>query len=297
MGLGGGWNDTPISKQDIEQVNRVIDTSIESGITLFDHADIYTFGKAEQAFGEVLKQRSELRQQIAIQSKCAIRFKDNVNAGRYDFSEEWIMQSVERILERLNIEQLDVLLLHRPDALMIPEEVARTVENLQQQGKIANLGVSNMNMHQMALLQSALKTPIVCNQLEMSLSQLNWLDEGVSAFTSSTLGTIEYCRAHDVQIQAWGSLSQGLFTGKDISNEPQKVKETAKYIAQLAEENRVSKEAIVLAWLMRHPAGIQPVIGTTNLDRIKASAQATQVNLTREQWYNLYTFARGNALP
>ena len=150
MSLGGGWNVNPLSQEDIRQAHQVIDAALEAGITLFDHADIYTHGKAEQAFGEVLKQRPELKQHISLQSKCGIRFASTNEPQRYDFSRQWITNSVDGILKRLQIEQLDVLLLHRPDPLMQVEEVAETFNQLQQSGKVKHFGVSNMQQHQMA---------------------------------------------------------------------------------------------------------------------------------------------------
>uniref|UniRef100_A0A486XJL0 Oxidoreductase, aldo/keto reductase family n=1 Tax=Rheinheimera sp. BAL341 TaxID=1708203 RepID=A0A486XJL0_9GAMM len=303
MNLGGGWNHNPISKADIQQAHDVIDTALDAGICVFDHADIYTFGKAEQVFGRVLQQRPELRTQITLQSKCGIRFADANTVKRYDFSAAWILQSVDNILARLQTEQLDILLLHRPDPLMQAEEIAEVFARLQQGGKVKHFGVSNMQQHQMALLQDALNTPLVANQLELSLSHLAWLDEGTTAGCSGepgvnfSGGTIEYCQRNKVQLQAWGSLSQGLFSGADISGQPQAVQATAALVTQLAAEYQVSREAIVLGWLMRHPARIQPVIGTTNLQRIKACAEATKVQLSREHWYALYLSARGRALP
>ncbi len=303
MNLGGGWNQNPISAADIQQCHQVVDAALEAGICIFDHADIYTFGKAEQVFGTVLKQRPELRSQISLQSKCGIRFADNATPQRYDFSAGWITQSVDAILARLQIEQLDILLLHRPDPLMQPAEVAATFHALQQSGKVKHFGVSNMQQHQMAFLQQALDTPLVVNQLELSLSHLAWLDEGTTAGCSGqpgvnfSAGTLEYCQQNHVQLQAWGSLSQGLFSGRDISAEPAPVRATAQLVAQLAAAYQVSREAIVLGWLMRHPAQIQPVIGTTNISRIRACAEATKVKLSREHWYALYLAARGRALP
>lgn len=303
MTLGGGWNNNPVSADDIADCHQAIDAALEAGICVFDHADIYTHGKAEQVFGKVLQQRPELRSLITLQSKCGIRFATDTAPQRYDFSAQWITQSVDGILARLQIEQLDVLMLHRPDPLMQPEEVAATFSALQQAGKVQHFGVSNMQQHQMALLQDALTAPLVVNQLELSLSHLAWLDEGTTAGCSGeTLvnfgsGTIEYCRRNNVQLQAWGSLSQGLFSGKDVSTEAEHIRATADLVARLAAEYQVSREAIVLGFLMRHPAQIQPVIGTTNIERIKACAQALQIQLSREHWYALYLSARGKALP
>ena len=303
MSLGGGWNNNPLTQDDIRQTHNVIDAALDAGITLFDHADIYTHGKAEQAFGEALKQRPELRQHISLQSKCGIRFASHSAPQRYDFSREWISKSVDGILKRLQIEQLDILLLHRPDPLMQVEEVADTFNQLQQSGKVKHFGVSNMQQHQMAWLQSAMATPLVVNQLELSLSHLAWLDEATTAGCSGeptvnfSSGTLEYCQRNKVQLQAWGSLSQGLFSGKDVTDQSAAVQNTAKLVAKLAADYQVSREAIVLGWLMRHPAAIQPVIGTTQPERIKACAQAASITLSREHWYELYLASRGRALP
>ncbi|QOL25338.1 aldo/keto reductase [Thalassotalea sp. LPB0316] len=303
MGLGGGWNQNPISQQDIQHTHHIIDTCIDLGITSFDHADIYTFGKAEQVFGQVLKQRPALRDAISIQSKCGIRFNDDLGPKRYDFSKQWISESVDNILARLHIEQLDILLLHRPDPLAQMDEVADVIQKLKQQGKIKHLGVSNMHHGQIALLQQAIDAPIVCNQLELSLNHLAFIENAVTSGCSGESGvnfassTLEYCQLHKVQIQAWGSLAQGLFSGRDVSDQPQNIQQTTQLVATLADEYQVSTEAIVLAWLMRHPANMQPVIGTTNINRIKACAQVYGIELSREHWYSLYVTARGHELP
>ena len=303
MGLGGTWDNTPINKNDISLAHNVVDAALDCGITLFDHADIYTKGKAEQVFGEVLKQRPTLRDQIAIQSKCSIRFEDELGPKRYDSSPNWIINSVENSLNRLNIEQLDILMLHRPDPLMEPELIAQTFDSLQTSGKVKQFGVSNMQVHQLTYLQKYLSQPLVVNQVELSLKHLAWLEEGVTSGNSGEAvvnygaGTIEYCRANNVQLQSWGSLCQGLFTGRDISAEAVNIQKTAQLVATLAAEYQTSKEAIILAWLMHHPAHIQPIIGTTNIERIKACVQAQKVSLTNGQWYQLWVTARGHELP
>lgn len=303
MGQGGGWNDNPVSQDDVYQTQAIIETAMASGINLFDHADIYTFSKAEQAFGQVLKSQTELRDQMFLQSKCGIRFQGEGNVGRYDFSAHWVQSSVEGILERLNTEKLDVLLLHRPDPLMELDELARTLQNLHSEGKVEHFGVSNMSGHQIEYLQSALDRPLVVNQMEMSLAKLDWLNDVVLVNSQGlngsdwAPGTLEYCRTNDVQLQAWGCLAQGRFSEQGLNSEDENVRATSKYVQQLAEKYSVPSEAIVLAFLLRHPAGIQPVIGTTNLDRIRASVAASMVNLTREEWYNLFVYSRGQALP
>ncbi|WP_448568260.1 aldo/keto reductase [Thalassotalea ganghwensis] len=303
MGLGGGWDKNPVTAEHIKQAHEIIEVTLANGINYFDHADIYTHGKAEQVFGEVLKTQPSLRDQIIIQSKCGIRFANSSIPGRYDFSSTWIKQSVDGILSRLHIEQLDILLLHRPDPLMEIDIVAETLEQLNQSGKVKYFGVSNMNHHQIAYLQSALSSPLLINQVELSLNQLGWLEHGVLAGNPNgshgnfCAGTLEYCQGNNVQIQSWGSLAQGLFSGKDVSNQASHIQATASLVENLAEKYHTNSDAIVLAWIMRHPANIQPIIGTTNIERIKRCVDAVKVKLTREDWYALYVSARGHALP
>lgn len=303
MGFGGGWEDTSYDKSHVKHMQQALDACLEVGINFFDHADIYTRGKAEAVFGEVLKQRPELRQQMIIQSKCGIRFEDNQGPGRYDFSTGWITGSVEGSLKRLGIEQLDILLLHRPDPLMQIDELARAFEMLKSSGKVRLFGVSNMHAYQVDFLQKQLGLPLVVNQLEMSLANLDWLNESVTAGMNNgaqqhfSPGILEFAQNQGMQLQAWGCLAKGLYSGKDASTMPQHVQQTCELVAKLAAEYQVSKEAIVLAFLMRHPAGIQPVIGTTNPQRILACAQASSVQLTREHWYSLFVSARGERLP
>lgn len=301
MGLGGSWDKSPITREHISQAAKVIDTALETGITVFDHADIYTMGKAEQAFGEVLKQAPSLRDNMILQSKCAIRFEDELGPKRYDFSAQWITQSVEGSLSRLNTENLDILLLHRPDPLMELDEVVTTLEQLIKDGKINQVGVSNMHGHQIQFLQQALSVPVRVNQLEMSLAYRDWLEDGVTTGSVHNRGlgyapgTLEYCMQNNVQLQAWGSLAQGRFTGGNATTDAENA--TAKRVAELAAEYATTSEAIVLAWLTRHPAMIYPVIGTVNPERIKACAKVSDVTLSRGHWYDLLVTARGEELP
>ncbi|APE07200.1 MAG: aldo/keto reductase [Alteromonas sp.] len=301
MGLGGGWNNNPVTSGDVSNTHAIINKALELNINVFDHADIYTFGKAESVFGQVLKANPSLREQMTIQSKCAIRFEDELGPKRYDFSANWINASVEGILSRLNIEQLDVLLLHRPDPLMELHEVANCLAQLQQQGKIKHIGVSNMHGHQIAFLQSALSTPIVANQLEMSLGFRDWLEDGITTNSVANrnigyaAGTLEHCMLNNVQLQAWGSIAQGRYTGAATSSEADR--NTAELVKRLASEYQTTPEAIVLGWLMRHPANIQPVLGTTNLSRLEACKEAESISLSREHWYALVEAARGQEVP
>ncbi len=303
MGLGGGWTSSPLTKADVVQANQVIDAVLEANINVFDHADIYQFGKAEQVFGQVLTQRPELREKMIIQSKCGIRFEDSNGPKRYDLSGKWITESTEQILKRLNTDYIDVLILHRPDPLMEPEEVAEVLYALKQSGKVKYFGLSNMHAAQAEYLSLAVEQPFIVNQLELSLTNLGWLEEGIyagnpdGANVNFTAGTLEYARKNNMQIQSWGSLSQGLFTGKNTSEYPSHIQQTALKISELAEKYSTSLEAIVLSWLLRHPVTMQPVIGSVNQERIKACSHATTVSITREEWYQIYVLARGMELP
>lgn len=305
MGFGGDWNHSPYSKEDMLNAEKAIDAALANDITMFDHADIYRRGKAEKVFGEILKSRPELRENIVLQSKCGIRFADGEIPNRYDFSKSHILDSVDGILSRLNTEYIDVLLLHRPDPLMEPEVVAEAFETLKESGKVRYFGVSNMSASQIKLLNAYCSEPMVVNQLNMSLKEIDWLEHGVlvnqkaGAGVNFPEGTMEYCRLENVQIQAWGSLANGMYSGRSIENPSEADLATIELVKRLADEKETSQEAIVLGWLMRHTAMIQPVIGTTNPERIaKCKDAIRQAELmTREEWYTLYTASRGNRLP
>jgi predicted oxidoreductase len=260
--------------------------------------------KAEQVFGQVLKERPELREQLFIQTKCGIRFADeDGNPARYDFSKEWILSSVEGSLERLHTDYLDVLLLHRPDPLMEPEDIAEAFTTLKKEDKVRHFGVSNFHNHQIAFLQSYLPDPLVANQIHLGLDHLDWIEQGImfnnteGKHINFAPGTLEYCRMNGIQIQAWGSMAQGIYSGLSLKKQPKRVKRTAKLVVNLAEKYETSLEAIVIGWLLRHPAAIQPVIGTTKPNRIRASAKALDLELSREEWYALFVSARGESVP
>ena len=299
MPLGGDWNGGPVTEADVAQARAAIEAALDIGITLFDHADIYRRGKAETVFGEVLRRNPGLRDRMRLQSKCGIRFAEGTNVGRYDLSAAHIEASVNGILQRLGVEQLDLLLLHRPDALMEPAEIAHAFGRLQAAGKVNHFGVSNMHAGQMRWLQSALAEPLVVNQLELSLAKLDAIDAGTTfndpqaaarPGAMAWAGTLEYAQQHGVQLQAWGSLAQGRFN--DPAASP-----AAQVVHEIAEAHRTTANAVLLAWLLRHPAGIQPVIGTSHPERIRACADATRITLSRDEWYRLYVTARGQALP
>lgn len=306
MGFGGSWDLTdPITPSHIRQAEAAVEAALSIGITMYDHADIYKRGKAESVFGQVLKQQPKLREQIVIQSKVGIHLPDGILPGRFNFSKEHILLSVDGILERLGTEYLDVLLLHRPDSLMEPDEIAEAFTKLKLSGKVRNFGVSNMSQGQIRFLQSALPDPIVANQLEMSLLHHDWVDQGIHVNQKAGLkdnfpeGLMEFMQMENIQIQAWGPLAQGRFSGRVMENATESEMKTAALVKQLADENETTPESIALAWLMKHPARIQPVIGTVTPERIIACKDAVQQaeNMTREQWYTLLVNARGVNMP
>ncbi|WP_133405466.1 aldo/keto reductase [Parashewanella tropica] len=298
MGFGGAWEASSYNTEDRRLMHNALDTCLDLGINFFDHADIYKQGRTESVFGEILKSSSIPREDLIIQSKCGIRLADEHSVGRYDFSKNWIVESVEASLSRLGTDYLDILLLHRPDPLMEIEQVAEAINTLLSAGKIHHLGVSNMHSYQVDFLQHQLNIPIVINQLEMSLANCEWVNEGLTAGMNEagrfSPGIIEYSQLNNIQLQAWGCLAQGRFT-RDLSSQTDC--QIRARVFELASEYQVSPEAIVLAWLMRHPAAIQPVLGTTNPDRIKACVQAQTITLTREHWYELLTLVRGKPVP
>ncbi|MBM7603186.1 putative oxidoreductase [Metabacillus crassostreae] len=305
MGFGGGWNSDPITSEDILKAEKAIDAAQAIGITMFDHADIYTMGKAEKVFGDILKLSPTLRENIIIQSKCGIRLQDEIGPQRYDFSKNHILSSVDAILSRLHTEYIDILLLHRPDPLIEPEIVAEAFEELKTSGKVRRFGVSNMNAAQIKLIESYTSEQMVVNQLEMSLKRNDFVKQGIlvnqKAGNSVNFadGIMELSRMENVQLQAWSPLANGMYTGRKLDNLSEADLKTIELVEKMANEKNTTKEAIVLGWLMRHPVFIQPVIGTTNPERISNCAEAVYQSekMTREEWYSLFTSARGQKMP
>lgn len=292
--------------QDPRQAIKTIHTAVDSGINFFDHADIYGGGEREDVFSHWWDKESNLRSQVILQSKCGIRFPGEPNhssPGRYDFSFEHIIKSVEGSLKRLKTDYLDVLLLHRPDPLVDPEEVAQAFDKLKQAGKVRWFGVSNHTTTQIQLLQSALDLPLVANQLQLSIIHHQLINDGVVFNTndmgvmSRSEGTLEFCRLENITIQAWSPLAGGVVSGKTLESPDARITAVSKLVAAMAEEKNISKEAILTAWLLRHPAKIQPIIGTTTPERIRSACQADQIQLSREEWYRLFTAGRGGRVP
>ncbi|MFD4116751.1 aldo/keto reductase family oxidoreductase [Streptomyces niveus] len=302
MGLGGAWDTTPYGPGDIDAAEAAVQAALDIGITTFDHADIYRHGKSEAVFGEVLSRTPALRERVVLQTKCGIRLADGDRPGIYDLRASSIVRRVEESLTRLRTDVIDVLLLHRPDPLADPDEVAGALTSLHEQGLVRRFGVSNMGGAQIAQLKSALGLPLVANQLEMSLQRRDWVEAGVLVNTPAAaglgypLGTTEYCRANGIALQAWGALAQGRYTGREET--PDEVA-TARLVASLAEAKNTTPETILLWWLRRHPAGIAPVVGSARPERIRACADAAvrEPELSHEEWYDLWLTARGAPLP
>jgi predicted oxidoreductase len=305
MGLGGDWSTEPHEITDVEAAAEAIEAALDIGVTLFDHADIYRHGKAEAVFGEVLAGTSGLRERIQLQTKCGIRLNERGLETHYDLSADAIIERVNGSLERLRTDYVDILLLHRPDPLMDPAEVAAAVGKLMAEGKVRALGVSNMSAAQIEFLQDSLETPVVANQLELSLLKRDWLESTVlvnhpdARGYSFPHGTLEYCARQGITLQAYGALARGHYTGNPPERPTPAESATAALLAEMARENGTTVEAVLLGWLMKHPAGIAPVIGTANPDRIRACAGAARAaeTMTRAEWYQLWVTARGSNIP
>lgn len=304
MNIGGSWDAAPLGAPARRGAADAIRAALDEGITLFDHADIYCAGKSEEAFGEFLRASPGLREQIVLQSKCGIRRSGDpgpADPGRYDFSAAHILRCVEGSLRRLGTDRLDLLLLHRPDPLVEPEEVARAFDSLHAGGKVRWFGVSNHTPDQIELLLGTLDQPLVVNQVELSLLHHYLASEGIIANMDEpgsprAAGTLDYCRRKKILVQAWAPLAGGRLIDPP-PGAPDSVRAAAALVAAMAAEKGTSPEAVALAWLLRHPAPLQPVIGTARPGRIAAACAADRVELTREEWYALLTAARGKRVP
>ncbi|GAB2987537.1 aldo/keto reductase [Nocardioides montaniterrae] len=301
MGLGR-WDGAPLDPGDHARAEAAVAAALEIGIDTFDHADIYGHGSAEAVFGALLDRAPGLRDRIRIQSKCGIRLAAGDRPGLYDLRPATIRAQVHASLERLRTDHLDLVLLHRPDPLADPAEIGTALEALHAEGVVRAIGVSNMSAAQVAALQAHTALPIAANQLEMSLHARGWVEAGVLVNTPAYAdvgfphGTLEHCTHHGIELQAWGSLAGGRFTGRALTARDHEV---AALVADLAALHQTTAEAIVLTWLQQHPAAVVPVIGTTDPDRIRACAPAVDRSrlLTHEKWYELWITARGAPLP
>ncbi|HEV9954260.1 TPA: aldo/keto reductase family oxidoreductase [Streptococcus pneumoniae] len=286
-----------IKDKSVKEVEELAETALSVGINAFDLADIYGRGRCEELLGLVLKNRPDLREKMWIQSKCGIRIEEFTY---FDFSKDYIIKSVDGILQRLKIDHLDSLLLHRPDALMESDQVAEAFNLLYKQGKVRDFGVSNQNPMMMELLKKDVKQPLAVNQLQLSAAftpgfesafHVN-MEDSQAAMRDGSI--FEYCQLHDVVIQAWSVLQFGYFKGNFVGNE--KFKALNQVLDRLAIKYGVTSSTIAISWILRYPAKMQAVVGTTNPKHLREVSRAANFSLTRKEWYEIY-LAAGNNLP
>lgn len=286
-----------IKDKSVKEVEELVETALSVGINAFDLADIYGRGRCEELLGLVLKNRPDLREKMWIQSKCGIRIEEFTY---FDFSKDYIIKSVDGILQRLKIDHLDSLLLHRPDALMESDQVAEAFNLLYKQGKVRDFGVSNQNPMMMELLKKDVKQPLAVNQLQLSAAftpgfesafHVN-MEDSQAAMRDGSI--FEYCQLHDVVIQAWSVLQFGYFKGNFVGNE--KFQALNQVLDRLAIKYGVTSSTIAISWILRYPAKIQAVVGTTNPKHLREVSRAANFSLTRKEWYEIY-LAAGNNLP
>jgi predicted oxidoreductase len=292
--VAGTWNPSEVTPESRASGYRAIIAAYEAGYTLFDNADIHCQGEAERILGETLKKVSGMRDRVLVATKCGIRppgTPDPESPQRYDFSAQHILYSCEQSLKRLGIEAIDLYMLHRPDYLADPEEVASAFSELKAAGKVRFFGISNFRPTLVTALQVACPMPLVVHQVEISLAKLD-------AFTD---GTLDQCLIERVTPMAWSPLAGGLIgTGAKRLLPSQEVYRPQKFLPALdavAKARGASRTAVALAWLLRHPSKILPIIGSTQSERIREAAKADELELTREEWYALLIAARGEALP
>lgn len=284
-----------INRLDKPEAERFVQTALDEGAVFFDHADVYGDGVCEEIFAEAIHMNGAVREKVILQSKCGIR-----KGVAFDFSKKHILEAVNGSLKRLKTDYLDVLLLHRPDALVEPEEVAEAFDILQAGGKVRHFGVSNQNPMQIQLLQKFVKQPFVANQLQLSITNATMISQGLhvnmlDAPAVNRDGSIlDFCRLNDITIQPWSPFQYGFFEGVFLDNE--KFPKLNAKVDEIAAKYSVSNTTIAIAWLLRHPARMQPVTGTMNVQRLKDCAKAADITLTREEWYEIYLSA-GNILP
>ena len=278
----------------VEEARKLIQSALEEGANFFDHADIYGRGRSEEIFAEAVGMTPRVRDGLILQSKCAI------HDGMYDFSKEHILSSVEGSLRRLKTDYLDVLLLHRPDALMEPDEVAEAFVKLKEEGKVRHFGVSNHNPMQMQLLMKSLPMPLAVDQLQFSITNSTMITAGVNvnmlndAAVDRDGGVLDFCRLNDITIQPWSPFWHGLREGVYVDNPL--FPELNEKLKEVAEKYAITPTGVVIAWMLRHPAHMQPVAGSMNPQRMKEILAGANVRITREEWYGIYKSA-GFKLP
>ena len=281
----------------VDEAANMIKVASELGINFFDHATCYGDGEAETRFGDAFPKTGLKREDVIIQSKCGLHF----DTKEFDWSKEDILKSVDGSLSRLKMDYLDVLLLHRPDLIFDPEEVAEAFDKLYSDGKVKHFGVSNVTPGQLELLKKYVKQPLIFNQLQFSLDQSQLIDAGLylnnlttDRSTDRDNGVLDYCRLNDITIQAWSPLQIGMFKGCFVDHPD--YKELNDVLASIGAKYGVPKTAVAIAWILRHPAKMQAIAGTMNPEHLKDICDACKVDLTHKEWYDLY-LASGKFLP
>ncbi|MBR4880989.1 MAG: aldo/keto reductase [Clostridia bacterium] len=289
-----------INALNVDEADHLIMNAYNAGINMFDHSDVYGGGRCEELFGEVLLNHKELRDKIIIQSKCGIAKNADGKITHFDFSKEHILKSVDASLSRLKVDYLDTLLLHRPDTLMEPEEVADAFDTLYTSGKVKHFGVSNQNVRQIELLKTCVRQPLSINQMQMSITECGMIAQGLNTNMTNKLsymhedGVLEYSRINNMTLQAWSPFQIGFFEGTFIDNPA--FEELNNCLQKHAERFGVAKTAVAVAWILRHPAKMQVIVGTTYYRHLNEILGFEKVELSREDWYEIYRSA-GHTLP
>ena len=292
--IAGTWTPAEVTPEARANGRKAVLAAYEAGYTLFDQADIYCDGETEKIFGQVLREVSGMRERIVLATKCGIRKPGDPKPNspyRYDFSAEHILHSCEQSLQRLGIDCIDIYQLHRPDYLMDPDEVARAFAQLKQQGKVREFGVSNFRPSQVTALQKACPMRLLVNQVEISLANPSCLEDG----------TLDQCLAEKITPMAWSPLAGGkLGDGARKVLPAQEAYQTEAIgtaLDEMARDHSTSRTVIALAWLLKHPARIVPIVGSANPEKIRDAARADTVELSRDEWYRLFRAALGRPLP
>jgi len=303
MGLGGGWHSKPMTVEEEANSLHVLETAWELGYRVFDHADIYTFGKAESVFGKFLNNNPAIRSQIKIQTKAGIKIGAGPGGSNtYDLSKSYLIQQVEKSISQLRCDYLDVFMLHRADPLMQVDEVAEAFHELKSRSLVKSFGVSNFTASQFRHFQNHLEDDLVCNQIQFSLEHSGLLNalvefENNNQDYSDASGLYELFANKKVELQAWGSLDRGKYLGPVTNDDSEVIRQTKQLLEELAHNYNTSSYAILIAWLNKLPFNVSAIVGTTNIDRLALIKAGEQINTSREDWYRLWITSRGRALP
>lgn len=284
MRIVGTWNPADITPERAYKARHALMAAYEAGYTLFDHADIYCRGACEEHHGRLLRESPDLRRQTTIATKCGVRFANTPSQGdpgRYDFSKDWILRSCEASLERLGVEQIEIYQLHRPDLLMDPDEVADAFGELKKAGKVRWFGVSNFRPESVALLQKSWGEPLVVNQVEINLDRRELFTDG----------TLDQCISEGITPLAWSPLAGG-----SLGGEPESATDVRQALKDIAIGYGVDSAMIAISWLLKHPSGIVPIIGSTDPEKIRSMRRAEEIDLSREDWYRLLVAAQGHPM-